>query len=427
MIALFLKQIVRTGSVQFFGLLLSIASSVYLANLLGPSGLGIFTALVATGSVLAIPVQKSLQTLTLKMLAAYDRKQLYGSHNGYIYFSILWVCAYSSLAGLALLGLGTYLWLEVLFLTIFVFSTGMTNFLVGFMRSQDKLFSAILPESLLRPLFFMMAVFFFSDWIQNSEDSISFYLFSISVLSVLLVSSVFFWKEDLLHKKVNYVGRLRDWFVDLSYLSVFSGSKVLEAQLAILVLSYFAESAEVGLFKVAVTGASLVAFGALAVNFVIASKLSRLDYVKNRDDVQKLLSSTGLITLLITAPLTAIFIYFAEDIVVLCFGGEFIESVAILRVMVFLQAINISFGPVVVLLNMGGRSKIVMQSGLISALLNMVFSMTLIPTLGLWGGVCSYGISLFVWNLVLFGYIYRKFSVNPSVFSCMSLVGRYLN
>ena len=415
-----LKKVFKTGTIQFCGLLIGLFGSIYLANLLGPAELGVFSAYVAAASLLSIPVQKPLQTLTLKELSKSETNSNKAAHNGYIAFSVIFLISYSLIVITLLQIFASFTPLEVGFLTTFVLAVGLLSFTTGFLRFRDQLVLATFPESLLRPVVFLSSVFIISEVfaVEFGEKSFYFYVFSFVVVTLIYAPVI---APRLRHlDEINLEWRLKERIGRLAELSIFSGSKVLESQLSILLLAYFIGSVEVGYYKVAATGSSLVAFGALVVNFVISRKLAFMEYAKDRVLLQGLLARSGLLTFMLTMPLACLAFLFASDLVQIFFGDSYQESVNILRSLIVLQAANVLFGPVVVLLNLGGHTKVVMVAGILSASVNLISSFVLIPSIGVWGGVFAYGLSLVFWNFYLFFYVYTKLSVNPSILAGLS-------
>ena len=84
----------------------------------------------------------------------------------------------------------------------------------------------------------------------------------------------------------------RAWLVSIIPLALTAGLQVINMQADILVLGLFRPADDVGVYKVAVQGAMLVAFGQKAVNMVIMPYVARLHADGDHRRLQRLTSAT---------------------------------------------------------------------------------------------------------------------------------------
>ncbi|WP_157633657.1 oligosaccharide flippase family protein [Thioflavicoccus mobilis] len=99
-----------------------------------------------------------------------------------------------------------------------------------------------------------------------------------------------------------------------------SGLQAVNAQVGILLLGFFASSEVVGIYKVAVAVATLIAFGLQAVNMVVMPYFARLHAQGDRVRLQRLVTQSDRAILALAVPATLVFVLFGERFLVLAFG-----------------------------------------------------------------------------------------------------------
>ena len=201
----------------------------------------------------------------------------------------------------------------------------------------------------------------------------------------------------------------KSWVMSLLPLTLFAGLITLDSQVSILFLGFLGPNEEVGLLRVAVTGASLVSFGLNVVNMVLAPQIVRLYNAGEIEKLQRMIRLSTRMVAVISFPVALILMMWGEGIIGLVFGEEYIEAALALTILCFGQLVNTSAGSVALVLNMSGHDKQALYGIIVALVLNMVFSLLLIPHFGLVGAAISFSISLSAWNIVLM-YMAKKYT-----------------
>ncbi|GIV62065.1 MAG: polysaccharide biosynthesis protein [Rhodothermaceae bacterium] len=169
----------------------------------------------------------------------------------------------------------------------------------------------------------------------------------------------------------------------------------------LMMLGYFRDAGEVGVYNVAVKISIAVTFVLLSVNAILAPKLAEFhatgDYERFRFVV---LLSTFIIAVL-TIPLVIGIVLFSGQLLGL-FGQEFLEGSRTLQVLCVAQLVAAIYGPTSYGLIMAGSEKIYRNIIVVAGLLNIVLNVFLIPKMGHFGAALATLISLLVICFLVF-------------------------
>jgi len=205
---------------------------------------------------------------------------------------------------------------------------------------------------------------------------------------------------------------LKPWVGSFLPLSLFAGLQLLDSQASVLFLGFLATPEEVGLFRVAATGAALVAFGLNAVNMAMAPQISRLYSAGELQKLQRTITLSTRIVALVSFPVALIFIIFGKAIIGFVFGQEYVSAAPALAILCIGQLVNASAGSVALVLNMTGNEKYTIIGAVTALLTNCVLSVLLVPAYGLLGAAIGFSISLSAWNILLMFFAKKYTGVN---------------
>jgi O-antigen/teichoic acid export membrane protein len=272
----------------------------------------------------------------------------------------------------------------------------------GTLRGLRWVVTAQLPEQVVRPL--VLVILVGSTLLLGAEltavTAIQFNLagaFAAFALGAFLLVKAF--PQNAVNAKPEYT--IKPWAVSLLPLSLFAGLQMLDSQVSILFLGFLGTKEEVGLFRVAATGATLVAFGLSAVNMALAPQVARLYNSGEMEKLQRVITLSTRMVAAISFPVALVFIVWGEDIIGQVFGEEYAEAALALTILCLGQLVNASAGSVAVILNMSGHDKQTLYGVIVALSTNLVLSVLLIPLFGLVGAAVSFSVSLSILNVVL--------------------------
>lgn len=179
----------------------------------------------------------------------------------------------------------------------------------------------------------------------------------------------------------------------------------------ILVLGLWADSATVGVYGVATRIASLTAFILIAVNSVTAPRFAILYSQDKLEALERLAQRSAGLMLLAALPVIFVLLLLPEQILQV-FGTDFVHGAPILRILAFGQLVNVATGSVGYLLMMTGYERLMRNTIIFSAFLNLVGNLILVPLFGAVGAAVSTSFALTFMNLLSFLLVNKKLRIN---------------
>jgi O-antigen/teichoic acid export membrane protein len=189
-----------------------------------------------------------------------------------------------------------------------------------------------------------------------------------------------------------------------------------------MMLGYFSSSAEVGIYNAALPTAHLInsipgAFAAIF--FPVISEL----YARNKiDDLRKTYSVVTKWMLSLIFPAFLLVVLFPEQIITILFGAEYIAGAIALSILVFGFMIYGAIGPAGAILRSYGRTKTVMVTNYIGAVINFGLNLLLIPIYGVNGAAIATGFSLALLYILNFVFAYRVAKIQPFKLSYLKII-----
>ena len=190
-----------------------------------------------------------------------------------------------------------------------------------------------------------------------------------------------------------------------------------------LMLGYFKAPEVVGVYNAALPLAGLLSMTLSSMNFIYIPIISQL-YSKNL--INELKRSYIILTkwiFLMTLPIFFVLFLFPDVVLNLLFGSRYIGAAVALQILAFGFFINISLGFTGNTLLVLGKSNFLMRTFVISAIINIILNMVLIPPMGIIGASIASAFSLIVAKILNMIKIYRFFEVHPFAKNYLKLVG----
>jgi O-antigen/teichoic acid export membrane protein len=196
--------------------------------------------------------------------------------------------------------------------------------------------------------------------------------------------------------------RTKEWLVNAVPFTLIGGAGIINNQVDILMLGHFRSPEDVGIYRVAVQGSALVAFGLQAVTAVVIPQFARLYAQGDMVRLQRLVTISARVVFITALPVVLIFFAAGGAIASFVFGSEFVASHYPLAILAFGQLVNTLFGPVGALLQMVGHENITARMIILTALLNIPLNAVLIYFYGPSGAAMATAICVGLLHLLLF-------------------------
>ncbi|MBM56310.1 MAG: hypothetical protein CMB32_07115 [Euryarchaeota archaeon] len=166
-----------------------------------------------------------------------------------------------------------------------------------------------------------------------------------------------------------------------------------------LMIEYFYEETEVGIYRLAFKVAALITVAQYAINSIAAPMFSSFKTKGDINGLRKIVRNIGYLNLLISVPIFIVIQLFPSFILEF-FGEEFTGGTAPLIVLSIGSILNALCGPVMYLLSMTGFEKTARNIIVIASAFNIAMNLFLIPKFGILGAAYATSICTVLWNVM---------------------------
>lgn len=412
-------------AIQVFGLGFSLLTAIVLARVLGPEQYGVYSYVLAIVSILAIPAMFGLPTLIVRETAKSEVKGEWGKVRG------LWFWSNSVTASLSLIIAiitATLLWLnrdsftQIQFLTFawgiaFIPLSALAALRGASLRGLRKVIQGQLPEQIVKPVLFiiMLAVVSVTGIKQlTAESAMMFNALSAGVAFIFGAWMLFRVKPKQLNTAKKEFER-KAWVTSVVPLAMVAGLDILIHQTDIVMLGLLGTSEEVGIYRVAIQGATLITIGTAMVGMVVNPYFSRLYNQNEMEKFKKLTTYSARAAFIVVLPIAIVFIFAGEWLVTLVFGQSYSAAALPLVILTVGQLIHVAVGLGGPLLNMCGYEKATLYAQIAAVITNITLNYTLIPIYGINGAAYATFIAILVRKIAIWYMVYRYLNLDTSI------------
>jgi O-antigen/teichoic acid export membrane protein len=418
-------QLVRGGvgsiGLKVANMVLGLALSIVLARALEPSGYGIYAAVMAVVTLLGVPAQLGLQNLLVREVAAYELREEWALLRGVLHFSFLVVVGMTVvvLVGAGLFALGYGSWFKHEEVTTMLWGLTLLPFLAlgglrgAALRGLRRVTQGQVPEFLFVP---GLTVAFVATYLLLRESLTPSRAMAFRAMATVIAFAVGAW---LLARALPASWRrfpaeyhARRWLMSTLPLSFAAGVQVLHAQTGIIMLGIFRSPADVGLYRVAVQGAALVAFTLSAAGMVLGPHIARLFVAGERGRLQRMMTWSTRLMLIAALPTAVIFIVFGEEALQLLFGEPYQAASPALAILCIGQLFHAATGAAGLFLIMTGHETDMAMATAVTAALNIVLNVILVPAYGITGAAIATAVALATLKVLLYRTAVRRTGID---------------
>lgn len=387
--------------------LLQLATAVLLAHILGTEGYGIYAYASALVLLIAVPAHLGLPQLVVREVSAHLERRDWNLLRGLLrrsdqlslIFTIL-VVAVAALLGWLLSGRIESLEWETFAWAIALIPMG-TIIALRSAALRGFHYAALgqLPDGLIRPLAFLILIAA-CYWLLGSLRPDGAMMLAVAAAGFALVASMSFLSRVRPTPLLSAIPRFetRSWLYNVLPFSLLAGIQVINNHIDIVVLGLFATSAEVGIYRIASVGATLVALPLFSANVALAPKIVSLYTKGDHTQMQRMLTASTRYMLMFAIPLAACLTLFGSQILAVTFGKSFSDGAVPLAILAVGQLINVGFGSVGLFLNMTGYETETVKVLALAALVNVALNLFLIPIFGMLGAALATTVTIIFWN-----------------------------
>ena len=414
----------HTVSVTGLNIALSFAITVLLARLLGPDAFGQYSFVYVVVLIASIPLTSGVRTLLMREVAVLSDQKNLARLSGLLRCSAyFWLGYCVSLILLPVLvrqalpgdwfGIPSRLY-ELAFLLLPAIAA--IAILSAIMIGLQRVVLGQAVNLLFRPLILMIALF--SVWRVSpvwltAELAIALHV-AAAFLAALLALALMLRTLPKRAAPSRPEFDLPAWVRSIVPLTVNAAIGLIFTYTDIIMLGIFATTESVGQYRVATQGALFVLLVMQALNAFVSPKIA-LHYARRElGQLDAFLSQYALFALVPAAIVFAVFLVGGKDLLYLVFGMPYVTAWGALVLLSLGQLVNVATGFVGPVLNMTGHERETVVGTTLSALINLVLNLVLIPPFGANGAAMATGASIVFWNIYLCWRAYRVTGLRTS-------------
>jgi O-antigen/teichoic acid export membrane protein len=413
---------------QGAALAMSFATAIVLGRLLGTEGYGRYVLALTWASALVIPAALGFDRFLVRGIAVYDVEQRWPLTRGLLQRSNQLVLLTSTLiagagCAAAILWLSTSLRWPFCVAMLSVPLAALTLLRQGAMQAFGRVVTAALPEFLIRPFLTLAGVAALA--LVGSDALTATTALGANVASVAIAFTV---GAVLLRRTVPATVRWARseyatpaWIRAALPMMLISGVWLANNYCTTLVVGTLDGARAAGVYSVAQKGAELIVVLLVAANMPLAPAIARLYARGDQRGLEHATESIARATLLVSAPIAAVFII-SPELYLGIFGAGFRAGATALTILAVGQLINAAAGPSGTVLIMTGFERVAVRGVAVGLLANLLLGVVLIPPLGVTGGAIAFASSLAIWNTILVVIARRRLGVNVTAFPWLAVV-----
>jgi O-antigen/teichoic acid export membrane protein len=409
---------------------LTFVVGVLLAQMLGPRGYGFYALAMTTGTMVGLVTEFGLPVLAMRETGTARASGEWGRLRGLLHWADRTVLALS-----ALLIVGTYAgyyWFQPAggseYLATLIWAVAMVPFVaIAKLRSfvliaLDHVLASQVPTMILRPVFFLAGC---GAWLWFAGELAPVAAMAAqavgAALVMLLIVALYLRHKPPELRTANPEYAVRYWLAACLPMGMTEGLRLLQGQMALLLVGALASASEAGIYRVADAAAAITAMTASIVGTAATPMFGRLWGEQDLAGLQRVasLAAWGMLfgALALGLPLALL----GHWLFPLVFGAGFAGSVPVF-VVLWLGAIGFACcGLALALATMTGYHVLATQSLGIVAVVNLVLGVVLVPGLGAVGGAVAALAGTIAGNGWCVWQFKRRTGINASLFGTTAL------
>jgi O-antigen/teichoic acid export membrane protein len=403
--------------------LIGIINSILLAKLLGPEDFGLYSIIFSASILLGVIVTLGTPSLIVRETAICFSKKQWGELQGLlkmIFRMVIFAIFLASFVVLIEVNLDvlnmsldyTIAFILISLLALFALNQIRAATLKGF----HWVLSADIPDLLIQPatLLLLLVATYYNQIQINSLEALYFLLFSIFIGFLVGMYMLFIRTPDEV-KSNNLIVNNYHWLKSTKIFFFIAVVGMVQGQIPIYLLGYMLNTEQVGIFQAANVLVGAVVLGLTAINSPLQPKLAKSWAKRDFYQSQKLIEVSSRLGMGIAIILSGFLIIFSQNIFAL-YGAEYGGSIPVLKILIAGQIVNAFFGSCMIVLMMTGFQSSVLYGLVFATMVNLFFSLLLIPNMGVEGAAISASLGILVWNSTLSFLVWKKTGMNTLAF-----------
>lgn len=416
-------------AIQVGGIALGVAQALLTARLLGPEGYGSVAYVISLAMLFSTIVLLGTEPLAVREVARLRALGETGRLKGFL-FAIRWLVTGTALlaAAVAAITLPRIGPLDPDFRAVIGYTALLFPLFAlilqnqGVLRGFGKTAMAQMPFQVLRQI--VVVCFLASAWVVGFEVGPTEYLNAALVGAVVALAAVSFsLNREKLPTKVSGQAPSMRWLgSQASLFYVGSVLALLLGEVNTLMLAWWTDAQQTGLFQPIARIAPLILLGARAATIRYGPRISEL---LAKDEIERVKSITRTFTLTTTgfATLSSVILLLLGDRILGLFGEAYTANTEALWWVAGAQIFNAACGPVWSLLVMSGHTGRTIAPQLLGLLTHVALGAFLIPGSGAIGASIAMSGGIVIWNVAMVLQVHRTLGFDPTLLGWLTRQG----
>ncbi len=395
--------------------------NLMLARMLGPQQLGIYFVALTVASILGVSATAGFDATLVRYLARYRTDHNWAAFRGTLRFAVSSVLLLGTALTLGLELLAPWLAnavfhkpevtvpLRIIALYIPVFA--LETILLAAVESFKTMRYTLYIESILNPatrILLVAAIWMLGGGVRSVLTA---YVFTILLCSTMAYAALRKSTSPEMATYQPYIERAEL----IAYSLPLLGITILTFSiryLDTLFLAHYRSAAEVGLYSVSLRVTMITGFSLTVVSKIFAPIISELHHKGQMDELGAYLKVVTLWAVQIFTPLLLLFCIAPQKILGV-FGNEFRAAAVCLVILIIGQMANIVTGPVGLVLNMAGWTRLQLWNSIAVLAIQITLCILLIPRWGILGAAVANGAAVILVNAARVVQVQAKLHINP--------------
>jgi len=416
--------------IQIVSLALGLVCNFLLARSLGTEGYGEYSVVYNLITVIGVPLEVGLAMVMVREISRYRLAEDWGHLRGAVIASFIITAAFTVpcvviiLFGNLLEGTWFSAYTGALAWSVALLPIGSLVSLRGsILRGLGNPLWGQLLASVVRPGVFallLIGAYLFardSSTGRNMPASFAMALHVSAAMVALIIGLVAMkalWPKDMHTTRPLY--QWRRWLLDIPGFSLMAAVFALNQAMGSFILAYYHQPSDVGLYRVAELGASLVSMPLSTLAIYFSADVSRLLNEKDFSGLRSTLRHGARTALICASPVVMVLTLFGGELISFLFGEMYSGAWIPLIILSLAQIVNTFTGLVGIVMNMGGHHREVLVAVLVAVVAQAMSAIILTPSWGATGAALASAVGTIFWSQLLRIRVKQRYRVSSLAF-----------
>ncbi|MCK5384429.1 MAG: flippase [Alphaproteobacteria bacterium] len=408
---------------KLLGVFIAFFVQIPLTRLLGAEEYGIYVYILSWVMIASILTNMGMNMTFVKYLPIYVIEKKWALLKGLLVFGLgMGTGVYILLISIGaeifyVFGLQESLFFPFLPATAFLlFLLTISQLIISALRGLKLVLLSEIMETMVKPLTLLASFLFFFYFVSEQNAHAALWGNILALLTITIFMAVHLWRNlpEQAKKKVPEFSDNSAWRTFAFPMMLMSGMMLLLNRIDIIMLGNIAGAADAGIYAIGSRLAGLTAFGLMAVNTILAPRISEMYHAGQLERLQDILNLAAWMVFIFTFS-AAIALAVLGPFLLPLFGDDFSGAYIPMLILLGGQMVNALAGSVGFLMTMTGQQKEAAKILFIAVLLNIGGNFLFVPLYGMAGAAIATCMSIVFWNIVLFIRVTKNMHLNPSI------------